>query len=73
MKLMKIPVDSYNDVLVLLKLDHFGPLFEYFDYHARKAMSLYILTNALENDTAVPTQEQVSHLPLTQHFNKSIT
>lgn len=59
MKLMKIPVDSYNDILVLLKLGHFGPLFEYFDYHARKAMSLYIVNNALDTDVNVPTQEQV--------------
>ena len=58
-RLMKIPVDCYNNILTLLKLDHFGPLFEYFDYDARKNMSLYILNNALENETTLYSQENV--------------
>ncbi len=59
LKLMKIPVDNYNDVLMVLKLEHFGPMFEYFDYHARKTMSMYLVTNALECETKPTTQEQV--------------
>lgn len=58
-KLMKIPVDVYNDILTVLKLEHYAALFEYFDYNARKALSVYILGNALDNQTHVPTQEQV--------------
>ena len=60
MKLMKIPVDNYNNLLTLLKLEHYGPMFEYFDYFARKNMSIYIVNNALENETQIPTQEHVS-------------
>ena len=59
MRLMKIPVDNYNNILTVLELEHFGPLFEYFDYQSRKVMSSYIITNALENETNIPTQEQV--------------
>ena len=59
MKLMKIPVDNYNNLLTLLKLEHYGPMFEYFDYYARKNMSIYIVNNALENETLIPTQEHV--------------
>ena len=59
MRLMKIPVDSYNNILTVLELEHFGPLFEYFDYQSRKVMSSYIISNALENETSIPTQEQV--------------
>ncbi len=62
MKLMKIPVDNYGNILTLLKLEHFGPLFEYFDYQARKMMSMYIVNNVLECETKVSTQEQVSAL-----------
>ena len=58
--LMKLPIDNYNNVLTLLKLEHFGPLFEYFDYQARKTMSIYIINNALDNDTVISTPEQVS-------------
>ena len=60
MKLMKIPIDSYNDMITVLKLEHFGPLFEYFDYSARKLMSQYIINNCVENETKIPTQEQVA-------------
>ena len=62
MRLMKIPVDTYNNVLTLLSLQHFGPLFDYFDYKGRKLMSCHIITNALENETLVPSQEHVSLL-----------
>ncbi|KAK7114883.1 vacuolar protein sorting-associated protein 35-like [Littorina saxatilis] len=59
MRLMKIPVDTYNNVLTLLALQHFGPLFDYFDYKGRKLMSCHIINNALENETLIPTQEHV--------------
>ncbi|XP_013409707.1 vacuolar protein sorting-associated protein 35-like, partial [Lingula anatina] len=59
MRLMKIPVDSYNNILTVLQLEHFGPLFEYFDFAAKKSMSSYIIVNALDNDIKIPSQEQV--------------
>lgn len=62
MRLMKIPVDTYNNVLTLLSLQHFGPLFDYFDYKGRKLMSCHIITNALENETLVPSQEHVDSI-----------
>ena len=58
-RLMKVPVDNYNNVLTLLKLEHFAPLFEYFDFQARKAMSIYVVNNALENETIISSAEQV--------------
>jgi len=61
MRLMKLPIDNYNNVLTVLKLEHFGPLFEYFDYQARKTMSIYIINNALDNDTVISTPEQVNY------------
>lgn len=59
MRLMKIPVDNYNNVLELLRLEHYGPLMEYLDYQARKTMSIHIILNALENETVIPAPEQV--------------
>lgn len=64
MRLMKIPVDTYNNVLTLLSLQHFGPLFDYFDYKGRKLMSCHIISNALENETHILSQENVRALPL---------
>ncbi|XP_072135753.1 vacuolar protein sorting-associated protein 35 isoform X2 [Mobula birostris] len=58
-RLLKIPIDTYNNILTVLKLKHFHPLFEYFDYESRKNMSCYILSNALEYNTEIVGQEQV--------------
>lgn len=59
-RLLKIPVDTYNNVLTVLQLKHFPPLFEYFDYESRKSMSCYVLSNTLDYNTTIVAQEQVS-------------
>ncbi|XP_068082670.1 vacuolar protein sorting-associated protein 35 [Anabrus simplex] len=58
-RLMKIPVDNYNNLLTVLELQHYGALLDYFDYHGRKSLAAYLITNALDNETLIPTQEQV--------------
>ncbi|RXN01838.1 Vacuolar protein sorting-associated protein 35 [Acipenser ruthenus] len=58
-RLLKIPVDTYNNIVTVLKLKHFHPLFEYFDYESRKSMSCYILSNTLDYNTEIIAQEQV--------------
>ena len=59
MKLMKIPINFYGDILTVLKLEHYSPLLEYFHYSGRKALGLYILSNALEHQTTIANSEQV--------------
>ena len=61
-RLLKIPVDSYNNVLNLLKLKHFAPLFDYFDYSARKDMAIYVVTSAVENETVITSQDLVDSI-----------
>lgn len=58
-RLMKIPVDQYNDLLVVLNLQFYRDLLEYFDYTGRKQIALYLIQNALDNETYIPTPEQV--------------
>lgn len=58
-RLLKIPVDTYNNILTVLQLKHFPPLFEYFDYESRKSMSCYVLSNTLDYNTTIVGQEQV--------------
>ncbi|XP_061321106.1 vacuolar protein sorting-associated protein 35-like isoform X3 [Pezoporus flaviventris] len=58
-RLLKIPVNTYNNILTVLKLKHFHPLFEYFDYESRKSMSCYVLSNVLDYNTQIVSQEQV--------------
>ncbi|XP_044263699.1 vacuolar protein sorting-associated protein 35 isoform X1 [Tribolium madens] len=57
-KLLKIPLDNYNNLLTILKLKHYAGLMQHLDYAGRKSLSIYILNNALDNDTIVPTQEE---------------
>ena len=65
-RLLKIPVDTYNNVLTVLQLKHFPPLFEYFDFESRKSMSCYVLSNTLDYNTTILAQEQVRPSPLLQ-------
>ncbi|CAH1280721.1 unnamed protein product [Diabrotica balteata] len=57
-KLLKIPLDHYNNLLLVLKLKHYAGLMEHLDYFGRKSLSIYILNNALENETIVPSPEE---------------
>jgi len=59
MRLMKIPLDHYNDILIVLKLEHYAALLGYFDYMGRKILASHIITCILDNDNYIPTQEQV--------------
>ncbi|CAG0880651.1 unnamed protein product [Darwinula stevensoni] len=61
-RFLKIPLDNYNDILTVLKLDHFKPLVEVFDYTGRKNMSCYIVNNVLDNETQIQTTDQVEAL-----------
>lgn len=58
-RLLKIPVDSYNDVLVVLSLEHFIPLLNCYDYSGRKEMSAYLVNNVIDNSTVIPSPEKV--------------
>ncbi|XP_050301165.1 vacuolar protein sorting-associated protein 35 isoform X3 [Anthonomus grandis grandis] len=57
-KLLKIPLDTYNNILVVLKLKHYAGLMQHLDYNGRKSLSIYILTNALENETVIPSPDE---------------
>lgn len=57
-KLLKIPLDNYNSLLMVLKLKHYAGLMQHLDYFGRKALSIYILNNALEYETIIPTAEE---------------
>lgn len=59
LKLLKIPVQYYNNILTVLELKHFGSLMNFCDYASRKSMSCFLVNNALDNETYIPTQEQV--------------
>ncbi|XP_022186248.1 vacuolar protein sorting-associated protein 35 isoform X2 [Nilaparvata lugens] len=58
-RLLKIPIDHYNNVLTILELSHFVPILEYFDYAGRKSIAAYIVNNILNSETYIPTPNEV--------------
>lgn len=61
-RLLKIPVQSYSDLLTILQLSHFGSLLQLCDYRGRKVMASFLVNSALENDTLIPTPEQADQV-----------
>lgn len=59
MALMKLPIDNYNDLLLVMKLKHFPEIIDYFDYTGRKTIAIYLLQNAVQYRTKIPSVEQV--------------
>lgn len=74
-KLMKMPVEIFNDILTVLELKHYRPLIDHFDYLGiivcfivfliifpfigRKNLAVYTVNNVLENETFIQTPESV--------------
>lgn len=59
LKLLKIPVDYYNNLLTVLKLKHYIALLQYLDYFGRKNLCVYVLNNVLESEIVVPSEGEV--------------
>lgn len=61
-KLLKIPIDLFSNILVLLKLKHYSILYDHLDFVGRKSICQYLLNKALENETVVGKPEDVEAL-----------
>lgn len=57
-KLLLIPINSYNDMIMVLGLSHFAPLMSIYDFEGRRAMAVYIANNVVEHETYITTAEQ---------------
>ncbi len=57
-RLLRVCIDFYNNVLVILDIKNFPKLLSKFDYSSRKSLSLYLVMNILDNETLIPTDEQ---------------
>ena len=61
-KMLKIPIDLYKNILTLLKIKHYTTLYEHLDYAGRKAICVYLINNAMENETIISTPDEVISL-----------
>uniref|UniRef100_A0A8R1XNJ2 Vacuolar protein sorting-associated protein 35 n=1 Tax=Onchocerca volvulus TaxID=6282 RepID=A0A8R1XNJ2_ONCVO len=62
MKILRIPVDQYNNIDKLLQLEHYGDVLGLMDYRGRTQAAAYILQKMVDNDIVLTTLEAVEKL-----------
>ena len=62
MNVLKVPLDAYEDVLTVLKLEHFSKLMGQFDFVGRRSLSVYLLQSVLDKEANVTSTEEVRHV-----------
>lgn len=58
-RLLRLCIDFFNNIPILLQLQYFGPLLNKFDFAARKSLALSVVLNILENETLLETATEV--------------
>ena len=59
LRLMKVPVRTYDETLTILKLDNFPRVFDLFDFHGRKNLANFIAQTIVDKEALVPTADEV--------------
>jgi len=67
-KLLRIPVDIYEDTLSVLQLEHYPKVLQLFDYQGRKQLAVHLATTIVEKCTHITTPEAVSYVELSTTF-----
>jgi vacuolar protein sorting-associated protein 35 len=60
--ILTTPLQTYKNILTVLKLENYGSVMAYLTYQARKRVSVDIAKNAVENETRISSPEQVERL-----------
>ena len=58
-RLMKVPVDLYEDTLTVLKLENYSKAMELFDYNGRKNLALHLVQSIVDKACVISSTEQV--------------
>jgi vacuolar protein sorting-associated protein 35 len=61
-KLLKIPIDLYKNAIILIKIKHYGILYDHLDFVGRKVICQYLINNALENEAVISSTEEIDAL-----------
>ncbi len=59
-RLMKVPIDSYDDALAILQLTHYPRLLETFDFNGRKILASYLVQSIVDHEACITTADDVS-------------
>uniref|UniRef100_A0A914H1W4 Vacuolar protein sorting-associated protein 35 n=1 Tax=Globodera rostochiensis TaxID=31243 RepID=A0A914H1W4_GLORO len=58
-KLLRLPIEQYNNVVTLLQLDSFGEVILVLDRRGQRQIASLLIQNAIENETRIATEEGV--------------
>lgn len=61
-KLLESILNAYNNIITVIELKYFAPVYEHLDFEARKQLALQLILNALENETIITSSEQADSL-----------
>lgn len=61
-RLLKVPIETYEDTLTVLKLENFPDLFELFVFQGRRALSLFLVQTIVDRDCIIPSSEEAEQL-----------
>ena len=68
---MKVPIDAYNHVLTILKIETYAPLMARLGYQHRKDLAVYLCQNLIDTGIEIPTpQESEDFLTLIESLIK---
>ena len=59
LRLMKVPIDSFDNPLSILKLQYAMPMFELFDYSGRKALACHLVQAIVTKVVYITSAEEV--------------
>jgi len=59
-KLLKIPVENYEDTLCVLQLEYYPKVLQLFDYQGRKHLAVHLATIIVEKNMYITTPDAVS-------------
>jgi len=59
-KLLKIPVENYEDTSCVLQLEYYPKVLQLFDYQGRKLLAVHLATTIVEKNMYITTPEAVS-------------
>ena len=57
-----VPVESLENPLTILKLEHIGEVFALFDYHGRKTLASHLVQAIVDKMAYITTAEEVEEL-----------
>ena len=59
LKLMKVPIDQFDDPLTILQLSHVSAVNEMFDYTGRKALACHLVQAIVNKVAYITSADQV--------------